>query len=59
MISNAPGHLYARHHTYQLYVYQDEGPMFDAPGELAEAKDFARQFLRHPRARRQPARAAS
>ena len=46
------GHHFNRHRTKQLYPYEDDGATFNAPEEAAQAKEFARRFLRFSRAER-------
>lgn len=43
------GHHFLRHRTLAKYAYGADGPLFDAPREVAEALEFAREFLRHAR----------
>ena len=58
MIAIGLGHLFGRHRSRQLYTYSDSGPTFDEAEEVAQAKEFARRFLRYSRSRRVATRAA-
>lgn len=57
MLAIGLGHHFNRHRTKQLYMYEDGGATFDAPEEAAQAKEFARGFLRFSRGERLTSRA--